>query len=281
MMQPWKQALQSAPNLAAIPSLINEVPLRALPLSGGLTNRCWRVLTSNYGWLVWRAGSEHCQVFDIDRRNEANVLLSVEGYLSANHVVAQGEQGLLVTWCEGKPTSADHPADALLSELAKIHEIKPSLSIRNFDLTAKLDHYWSHIHDNVLKRRYKSLYEKYRQPPKLHCKDNVLCHFDFGHHNILSAKDQLVVIDWEYAAMASPTLDLVLTLDMLGLDYQTGLNLYQQYRYIDNAAEWLDDMRSWQPHTEIMAMLWYVLAAEQWENPEFLVAAEQIYQRNC
>ncbi|MGR5286761.1 phosphotransferase [Vibrio maritimus] len=281
MMQPWKQALQSAPNLAAIPSLINEVPLGALPLSGGLTNRCWRVLTSNYGWLVWRAGSEHCQVFDIDRRNEANALLSVEGYLSANRVVAQGEQGLLVTWCEGKPISADHPADALLSELAKIHEIKPSLSIRNFDLTAKLDHYWAHIHDNVLKRRYKSLYEKYRQLPKLHCKDNVLCHFDFGHHNILSAKDQLVVIDWEYAAMASPTLDLVLTLDMLGLDYQTGLNLYQQYRYIDNAAEWLDDMRSWQPHSEIMAMLWYVLAAEQWENPEFLVAAEQIYQRNC
>lgn len=69
-MQPWKQALQSAPNLAAIPSLINEVPLGALPLSGGLTNRCWRVFTSSYGWLVWRASTEHCQLFDVDRINE-------------------------------------------------------------------------------------------------------------------------------------------------------------------------------------------------------------------
>ncbi|GAL38041.1 thiamine kinase [Vibrio maritimus] len=280
-MQPWKQALQSAPNLAAIPSLINEVPLGALPLSGGLTNRCWRVLTPSYGWLVWRVDSEHCHVFDIDRRNETNVLLSVEGHISANRVVAQGEQGLLVTWCEGKPVSTEHPADVLVGELAKVHDINPSLSIRHFDLAAKLEHYWAHIHDSVLKRRYKSLYEKYRFPPKLKCKDNVLCHFDFGRHNLLSAKDKLVVIDWEYAAMASPTLDLVMTLDMLGLDYETGLNLYQQHRYIDSVHEWLHDMHSWRPHTEIMAMLWYVLAAEQWKNPEFLVAAEQIYQRNC
>jgi thiamine kinase len=281
MMQPWKQALQSAPNLAAIPSLINEVPLGALPLSGGLTNRCWRVFTTSYGWLVWRADSEHCQVFDIDRSNEANVLLSVEGHVPVNRVVAQGDSGLLVTWREGQPISAAHPVEALLSELAKIHKIKPSLPVRDFDLTAKLDHYWTHIHDSVLKRRYKSLYEKYRLPPKLKCKENVLCHFDFGHHNLLSANDQLVVIDWEYAAMASPTLDLVMTLDMLGLDYETGLNLYQQYRQVENARDWIQDMQSWQPNTEIMAMLWYVLAAEQWENPELLVTAEQIYQRNC
>jgi thiamine kinase len=280
-MQSWKQALLSAPSLAVIPSLINEVPLGALPLSGGLTNRCWRVLTASYGWLVWRADSEHCQVFDIDRRNEANVLLSVERHVPVNRVVTQGDKGLLVTWREGKPILDDYPVDALLNELAKIHEIKPSRPVRDFDLTAKLDHYWSHIHDSALKRRYKSLYEKYRLSPKLQCKDNVLCHFDFGRHNLLSANDQLVVIDWEYAAMASPTLDLVMTSDMLGLDCETGLNLYQQYRYIDNVDEWLHDMRSWQPHTEIMAMLWYVLAAEQWKNPEFLVTAEQIYQRNC
>lgn len=270
-----------SPDLAAIPPLINEVPLGALPLSGGLTNRCWRVLTSTHGWLVWRADSEHCQIFDIDRRNEANVLLSVEGHISANRVVAQGEQGMLVTWCEGRPVAADHSVETLVGELAKIHEMKPSLSIRDFDLTAKLDHYWAHIHDSILKRRYKSLYEKHRQPPKLHGQETVLCHFDFGHHNVLSAKDHLVVIDWEYAAIASPTLDLVMTLDMLGLDYETGLNLYQQYRYINNADEWLHDMRSWQPHAEIMAMLWYVLAAEHWENPEFLLTAEQVYQRNC
>ncbi|WP_162674482.1 phosphotransferase [Vibrio variabilis] len=203
-MQPWKQALQSAPNLAAIPSLINEVPLGALPLSGGLTNRCWRVFTPSYGWLVWRADSEHCQLFDIDRGNEANVLLSVKGHVSANRVVAQDDRGLLVTWREGKPIPADLPVDALLSELAKIHEITPSRPVREFDLTAKLDHYWFHIHDSVLKRRYNSLYEKYRLPPTLQCTDNVLCHFDFGRHNILSANEQLVVIDWEYAAMASP-----------------------------------------------------------------------------
>lgn len=209
------------------------------------------------------------------------MLLNVEGYIAANRVVAQGEKGLLVSWCEGEPVATDHPVDALVGELAKIHDIEPSLPVRNFDLTAKLDHYWSHIHDTVLKRRYKSLYERYRHPPKLQSSDIVLCHFDFGPHNVLSSNGQLVVIDWEYAAMASPKLDLVMTLDMLELDYESGLNLYQKYRQVDGAEEWLNDMRSWQPYTEIMAMLWYVLAAEQWENPEFLVTAEQIYQRNC
>ncbi|GMQ47097.1 phosphotransferase [Vibrio sp. 10N] len=280
-MQSWNKALQAAPELAAIPTLINEVPLGALPLSGGLTNRCWRVLTQTYGWLVWRANSPHCQVFDIDRHNEANVLLSIDGQVMANRLVAHDEHGLLVTWCEGSLTTDEEPVDSLLHQLATVHAITPSLPVREFDLSAKLDHYWFHIHDNVLKKRYKSLYETYREPPKLNHEDKVLCHFDFGRHNIVKSAGKFAVIDWEYAAMATPALDLVLTLDMLGADHEEGLDVYQQYAPVENKESFLVDMRRWQPHTEIMAMLWYVLAAEHWQDSAFLTSAEQIYQRNC
>ncbi|GAL21906.1 thiamine kinase [Vibrio maritimus] len=110
---------------------------------------------------------------------------------------------------------------------------------------------------------------------------SAICHFDFGFHNLLESQGDIAVIDWEYAAIASPTLDLAMTLDMLGLDFKDGLTLYQKYHAVERPEDWYADMMDWKPHIDLMAMLWYVLAAQVWESGDFYTTAEQIYQRNC
>lgn len=272
--------MQLSPDLAAIPPLINEVPLGALPLSGGLTNRSWRILTPSLGWVVWRANALHSQIFDICRRNEAKVINAVSPSIPTYQALKENEQGLLVSWIEGRPYQQPDPEPAI-ALLARIHSLAPDTSIRQFDFQTKVDHYWSHIHDRDLKARYNSFYQSFRAPPNLRTSMSAICHFDFGVHNLLESQGSIAVIDWEYAAIASPTLDLAMTLDMLGLEFKDGLKLYQKHHAVERPEDWYADMMDWKPHIDLMAMLWYVLAAQVWESGDFYTTAEQIYQRNC
>ncbi len=277
----WMDAIRQSPDLAGLSSLLNEVPLGALPLSGGLTNRAWRVLTSTHGWVIWRANSSLCQLFDISRDNEAEVLNVVAGHLSTNKVIARNAQGVVLSWCDGEPVTHRLDVGQVIVILAKIHEVQPTSNVRHFDYQAKVDHYWSRFHDVALKRRYRAVYERYRVLPALHCPQRTLCHFDFGLHNLVQSANEITVIDWEYAAIASPVLDLTMTLDMLQMDLMTGIELYQQNRPSIDVCTWHHDALIWQPHSQMMAMLWYVLAAQLWECDDFLYEAEAIYRRIC
>ncbi|GAL21905.1 hypothetical protein JCM19235_1731 [Vibrio maritimus] len=119
-----------SPDLAAIPPLINEVPLGALPLSGGLTNRSWRILTPSLGWVVWRANAFHSQIFDICRRNEAKVINAVSPSIPTYQVLKENEQGLLVSWIKGRPYQQPDPeqAIALLAAFIALHLIRRFVS---------------------------------------------------------------------------------------------------------------------------------------------------------
>ncbi|MFM2667880.1 phosphotransferase [Vibrio mediterranei] len=277
----WIDAVQQSPDLAGLSSLLNEVPLGALPLSGGLTNRAWRVLTPSHGWVIWRANSSLCQSFDISRDNEAEVLNSVAGHLPTNKVIARGPQGIALSWCNGIPVSQLDDHSKVIALLADIHTIQPISQVRRFDYQEKVDHYWSQLDDSVLKRRFRPIYESLRTLPKLSCAQQALCHFDFGIHNLVQIETGLAVIDWEYAAIASPVLDLTMTLDMLQMDVVTGIELYKQHQPTIDSRSWQKDVEIWQRHSQMMAMLWYLLAAQVWQDDGFLVEAEAIYLRLC
>lgn len=277
----WNEAVRQSADLALLPQVLNEVPLGALPLSGGLTNRAWRVCTQSHGWVIWRANSPHCVVFDVCRSNESAVIENAHYLIDTNQVIAHSSQGLVLSWLEGEPLAAAYQLEPILETLAKIHRTVPVAGIRQFDYQRKVDHYWQQLKCADIKSRYTDMYQQYRTLPRLHCRERVLCHFDFGVHNLLQTDRGLAVIDWEYAAVAAPTLDLVMTLDMLDVDIQTGLEIYQRYQpHIDFVA-WQEDMEIWQRHAQVMASLWYLLAAQVWNNDDFLNEANAIYQRFC
>ncbi|MGF1775951.1 phosphotransferase [Vibrio nomapromontoriensis] len=293
-MLDWQQALQQQPELAHAQTVLNEVPLGALQLSGGLTNRTWKIATKTHGWTVWRGHTKISAAFDICRVNERNVLQAVQTLLPTSQVLGDNAHGVLLSWLEGRPIScAELSAEKVISLLAHIHTFSgdsidgDSIGIRRFDYTEKVDHYWHQLNPSIYKSRYQELYVKLRIPPALHCNHSALCHFDFAHHNLIRSHQSIAVIDWEYSAIADPRLDLVLTLDMLDMDYPQGLNCYlQAYGLSDPNAvidreQWLSDMNAWSAHAQMMALLWYVLAAQLWDNDDFLIDAESIYQRLC
>ncbi|MFA0441370.1 hypothetical protein BCU70_15270 [Vibrio sp. 10N.286.49.C2] len=332
----WQHALQQQPELLHAQTVLNEVPLGALQLSGGLTNRTWKIATQTRGWVVWRGHTEISAAFDICRDNEKAVLNLVSPYIKTNQVLGYSEHGVLLAWVEGSPVSEALSAQDVIALLVRVHACHyHTEAIRRFDYTQKVDHYWQQIKECEEKSRYSTLYQKLRLPPSLMSHPSALCHFDFGHHNLVNTStlsgggiicddNAIAVIDWEYAAIADPRLDLVLTLDMLGMNHEEGLELYmrEQRRLIRNTrqqrsqaldlqahdlqapdlqrldlqdldlqercfqdssfqAQWRHDMRVWSDHAQMMALLWYVLAAQLWNNDDFLFNAEHIYRRLC
>ncbi|CAH0525553.1 phosphotransferase [Vibrio hippocampi] len=284
-MLSWQQALQQAPELACVSEMLNEVPLGALPVSGGLSNRGWRIASKTHGWVVYRGVGHHCQAFDIDRQNERNVLQVLEQKVPCSTVIASGDSGLLVRWIDGQCLANKNALDesdvfALAVLMAKTHRVEIDRPIRAFNFTEKMDYYWSQISSQEVKRRFREVYQSYRATPNLLIQEHTLCHFDFGAHNIIVGEQAMSVIDWEYAALAPASLDLALTLSMLperqALFFQHYCRHQPQFSHSRLTQQQLEqDIITWRPYADAMAMLWYLVAAEVWDNPSFVADADE------
>ncbi|MCJ2377960.1 phosphotransferase [Vibrio sp. ZSDZ34] len=282
----WSSATALDPTLKWLPSLLNEQPFRAAPLSGGLTNRCWRIEVQGSAPMLWRPSGKATQSFDLCRQHEAKVLQSVAGTLETNQFIAVNDKGLLVTWVEGDVINESLSQHQVLSVLSDIHRSlvcpeKTGSNLKKFDFTAKVDTYWHNLRDLPERDKYQLTYQRFRECSLKTISDAVLCHLDLGQYNLLRTTNGIAIIDWEYAAIADPRLDLALTLDNIQGDVETGVREYCQLRGITFTQEWLDGVKKWQQHSRLMAILWYLLAFQVWRVPEYLAIAEQIDATIC
>jgi thiamine kinase len=222
----------------------------------------------------------------LSRQHEAKVLQSIAGKLVTNRLIAVSDKGLLVTWVDGNVINESLSQHQILSVLSDIHHSvvcpkKTGIEIKRFDFTAKVDTYWQNLCDLPERDKYQLTYERFRECSIEAITDVVLCHFDLGQYNLLQTANGIAIIDWEYAALADPRLDLALTLDIMKGDVETGVRDYCQQRGITYTQEWVDGVRTWQQHSRLMAILWYLLAFEVWRVPEYLAIAEQIDAAIC
>ncbi|UJF19834.1 phosphotransferase [Vibrio sp. SS-MA-C1-2] len=305
----WHQACQLEPSLQTLnsyfsaPHLLSPSdqhatyyhPKYAEPLSGGLTNRCWRIdlqksdeenTNQHVISFVWRPHSAILTAFDISRTQEFEILkqLSEHSTFRAPRPQLLNNQGLLVEWIMAETASINPHSltltsivntipsvDEQLQLLARLHQVKLNPQnqdqLRQFSFTDRVDHYWHQLTEKYQQTRFSDLYHAYRQLP-FEIESTALCHFDLGDHNLIAHHNRWVAIDWEYAAIADPKLDLAITLSLLDIPLEEGVERYCHFAKIDDSQSWIKKVNAYRPHLNMMVMLWYLIHAEFYPQQE-------------
>lgn len=275
----WTDACRLDPTLASLTHFSGCEPKFAESLLGGLTNRCWLIHAHDQTRYVWRPHSPVSEAFAISRYQEAQILRAIQPSGLAPQVIAVNDHGLLVEWIKGETQWYHLTYHNLIELLALIHQLNvTSYPLSQFDYTARVDHYWQQLPLALRTPQREAQYQRWRLVPELQPLAVALCHCDLGGYNIILSDTGFRVIDWEYAALADPRFDLALTIQNSGASAVECVEYYCQLRQIEAVSEWLCAVEAWQPRTQMMAMLWYLLAFHLWGNEDYLQQAATLEQ---
>ncbi|WP_375754124.1 phosphotransferase [Vibrio sp. HN007] len=280
----WNEACSLDQSLLSLESFFNGKPKLAELLSGGLTNRCWKVDSNTSQSFVWRPISSVTNTYGVSRMREYRMLealCSSHDKLLAPKPVHLNDSGLLVEWIEGEVAERFPLSETeIIGTLARVHAINiHNKPIPLFSFTAKVDGYWHQLRarePHLLTKEYQALYQEYRELPNVEPVEATLCHFDLGSYNVIRTDKGIRVIDWEYAGVADPRMDLAMTIDVNGIDMPKAVADYCKLRGIDNADIWFKGVNQWVPRNRMMAILWYLLGYQLWKEEHYLEEAVKL-----
>jgi thiamine kinase len=277
----WYEACSLDESLASLEAYFQSPPKLVELLSGGLSNRCWKVTSADDNCFVWRPNSAASHAFGISRMREHRLLEALEECHFAPDAVYLNDLGLLVEWIDEDSDSHIPIGELeLTGMLARVHAVdihtKP---IPLFAYTAKVDNYWVQLGDPKVRAEYESLYQRYRNLPTVPPVEPCLCHLDLGEYNLVMTEGGLKVIDWEYAGVTDPRLDLAMTIEVAGLDMPRAVANYCKLRRIEDVEPWLTGVNHWRPRVRMMAMLWYLLGYRLWQDERYLQQALELKKK--
>ncbi|WP_325892961.1 phosphotransferase [Grimontia sp. NTOU-MAR1] len=237
-------------------------------LEGGLSNRCMKLTSEDGRQFVWRPEAASVKAFGLSRDNEFEALRVAAKAGLAAQPVKRYPEGLLTPWIEGD-TMTEASLSVAASLQAKIHELPPLSNV--FDPFDKGLVYFDSLSEASKTDSLNAVHGHFQNHRFTSGFPLTTCHYDLGYYNLISQKGgKIKVIDWEYAALGDPTMDLVMTSLANGLVLETLVNRYCQIRRIDSVADWQDACRTWQPVAGYLGALWYALGYE--------LFGEEIYQ---
>lgn len=278
----WSEAKLLDTSLSSLESYFSEPLTKVQTLTGGLTNRCWKLLASDGKEYVWRPTTAITRAFCISRDEEYQVLSAIEQLNIGPSPIMINDQGMLVEWITGESLYEGLDLDSLLKTLISVHQANiKRLPLQPFCFTSRVDHYWLQLNDFYKNETYTAIYKTWRVAPSIPSIELSLCHFDLGGYNLVQNQDGIKVIDWEYAAIADPRLDLTLTILVTETPVIEAVNKYCQLRGISDVQPWLDGSEAWLPRSRMMAMLWYLLAHQLWGDESYLREAELLSDAFC
>jgi thiamine kinase len=278
----WVEACELDPSLLELGNSIAEPSF--VQQQSGHTNRSWKLNFSHSPATLWRPVSAMTRAFRICREQEShilNFLTQHAAWLSPQaHFVNQ--HGLMVEWLEGELVTQIED-DQLIDLVSQLHQLNiDELAVAPFSFTTRIDHYWHQLgNDSSLSPIIHALYDKYRTIPSIASVAATLCHLDLGAHNLVKSRRGLQLIDWEYAAIADPRMELALLVDSTSIALEQLVKVYCQKRAIHDVRAWLDGVRAWLPRVRFMAGLWYFLAYQHWQNDDYLKAAHRYIDILC
>jgi len=183
-------------------------------LAGGLSNRTW-LAASAAGDLVVRLGGTHDLHLAADRVGERQALAAAHALGFGPRIVhADPRHGVLVTeripgrtWLRADARSA-LGIERLGARLKALHDAPPPRGVRRVDICDAVAHYLElrelpagPVGREVLADLVRWALGGYR-PLRA-----ALCHHDLHHLNIIDA-GTLMFVDWEYAGVGDPLIDL-------------------------------------------------------------------------
>lgn len=275
----WQEAVVLDPSLSSLNHFFAVRPEYAQTLTGGLTNRCWKIVAGDSAF-VWRPATPITKAFSISRFQEYQILKAIECTQIGPKAELVNEHGLLVEWIEGESQSHGLAFDTLLKTQSRIHQLDiHRIPVVPFNYLGRVDHYWLQIGDPLKTQQVKAIYQQWRSMPNLRDVGQVLCHFDLAGYNMVKTEQGQRVIDWEYAALADPRIDLALSIDVADEPVLDAVCRYCQLRELSDIDAWVEGVQAWRPRTTMMAMLWYLLAYQLWADVLYLQQAQSLEQR--
>ncbi|MCG3758707.1 thiamine kinase [Vibrio cincinnatiensis] len=266
----WREACQLDPTLQSLTHFFTSTPEYAQTLTGGLTNRCWKITHTADQVFVWRPITLITKGLSISRAQEYQILKAIESSHLGPKAVVMNDQGLLVEWIAGKSQAEESVWESILKVLVQIHQLETSrIPVPPFNYTARVDHYWLHLKPDVKSSPFEPLYQQWRTMPNCASLPLTLCHFDLAGYNLIKTEAGFRAIDWEYASIADPRLDLAISIDVAGEKLLDAVFRYCQLRNIQQVDSWIEGVKAWQPRVRMMAMLWYLLAYQLWGGDEY------------
>lgn len=157
----------------------------------------------------------------IDRDQEYRVYEFLRNYKYDKHTIFISTDGMKITKYISNPRNAN-PKDskdvkACMQTLRNLHELELKPNIKYFSLTANIDRYreLAKVRNRTPHKKYDEVYYRCLQVaawierlPRKCC----LCHIDANPDNMIFSGNSStpVIIDWEYAALQDPHLDIAM-----------------------------------------------------------------------
>ena len=214
MSDPGGRAVRAVLGASAPGRAVLAAGARIERLCGGLSNRTW-LAASAAGDLVVRLGGAHDFKIASDRVGERQALAAAAAlgfgprivYVDARHGVLVTERIAGHTWTRAEARSAAG-IGRLGARLKRLHAAPAPRGVRRVDICDTIAHYLERralpagpVTREVIADLVRWALGGYRPLPA------ALCHNDLHHLNIIDA-EPLMFVDWEYAGVGDPLIDL-------------------------------------------------------------------------
>lgn len=189
---------QLSPILGAHPVTVKRIP-------EALTNACYRLETPENSFAL-RVNCRAPELLGIDRQRELRILNAIKKEPFAPTLRMGTRDFLLVDWIESFQEPDRFTTDELADLYMAVHQTALPEGIQPLIVTDQIrtllnaqQHPFSHRE----KAEINKLCDQYTRPEQL-----TLCFHDWHPGNLLSCRNGVQLIDWEYAAPGDPAIDL-------------------------------------------------------------------------
>lgn len=141
--------------------------------------------------------------------------------------------------------------------LRKLHNSN-LVSDHSFDIEERISFYYDLCleHDAILFNDFDEVFDTIRKvlkQLKTYDRKKVLCHVDFVHDNFMFTKEKDYLLDWEYAGMADPLIDIAMFVIYGGLQDDEIVTLLKAYLQAEPTSEQLTVTHS---YVALAGFLW-------------------------
>lgn len=234
------------------------------PLSGGSRNRCYRMRDGTVD-VVLRILGEGDDSFSVERNSEALAQRVAAGSgLAPRLLIHDAEAGYMVSahvsgavWSRDLARSAEGAA-RLGAWLARLHAVAAPDGLRRVRFDRVLADYCATLGPGGLAQTLAGCAPRIASSLGA-AGPEALCHNDLHHLNLIDAAGGLVAIDWEYAGLGQPVMDLAGYVAYHDLDADAVESLLAGYGPLP-----------WKPSMESLSLARWLFEAVWWAWLEIL-----------